>query len=74
MTNYCGSLGKMDDFFKGKYVYKQDEQTIKLPRLLEWLSNVKEKRYKVGAYWPDYFFTHNVNIIGLAHELVESDL
>ena len=72
--HYCGSLGKLDDFFKGKYVYIQDEHTVKLPRLLERLSNVTEKQYNVGAYWPDYFFTYNVHIIGLGLELVESDL
>lgn len=71
--HYCGLLGKLDDFFKGNYTYQLNEQIIKLPSLLERLRN-KEKRINMGMYWPDYFFTHNMHIIGLGLQLVETDL
>lgn len=73
---YCGSLGKLDDYFKGKYVYKMGEETKKLPRLLERLRE-NEKRVlsnDLGNYWPDYFFTHDIHMIGIGMPLVESDL
>lgn len=71
--HYCGSLGKLDDFFKGNYAYTQNEQVIKLPKLTARLKD-KEKRLNMGMYWPDYFFTHNMHIIGLGLQLVETDL
>ena len=74
--HYCGSLGKLDDYFKGKYAYKQGEETKKLPRLLDRLRGVDLKApiSNMGNYWPDYFFTHNIHIIGIGMALVESDL
>ena len=71
--HYCGSLGKLDDFFKGNYAYQQNEQVIKLPKLTTRLKD-EEKRLDMGMYWPDYFFTHNIHIIGLSLQLVETDL
>jgi len=71
--HYCGSLGKLDDFFKGNYTYQQNEQTIKLPSLLARLGS-EDKRVDMGMYWPDYFFTHNIHIIGLGLQFVETDL
>ena len=71
--HYCGSLGKLDDFFKGNYAYTQNEKVIKLPRLLERLAN-DGSMSNMGIYWPDYFFTHNIHIIGLGLQLVETDL
>lgn len=71
--HYCGSLGKLDDFFKGNYAYTQNEKVIKLPRLLERLAN-DGSMSNMGTYWPDYFFTHNIHIIGLGLQLVETDL
>lgn len=74
--HYCGSLGKLDDFFKGNYIYRDGEKSIKLPTLLERLredySDVGS--ISLGRYWPDYFFTHNVHMIGIGLPLVESDL
>ena len=28
----------------------------------------------LGNYWPDYFFTHDIHMIGIGMPLVESDL
>lgn len=74
--HYCGSLGKLDDYFKGKYVYKYEDNNVKLPRLLDRLEgkNNEIPMSSLGLYWPDYFFTHNIHIIGLGMPLVESDL
>lgn len=71
--HYCGSLGKLDDFFKGNYTYGPKDQLTKLPRLLDRLSE-NGGINNMGAYWPDYFFTHNIHIIGLGLQLVETDL
>lgn len=74
--HYCGSLGKIDDYFKGKYAYKQEDGVKKLPRLLDRLRGEDENASLsyMGNYWPDYFFTHNIHIIGIGMPLVESDL
>lgn len=74
--HYCGSLGKLDDYFKGKYAYKVNaETTVKLPRLLDRLDNKMDSIVRQwGKYWPDYFFSHNVHIIGLGLSPVESDI
>ena len=74
--HYCGSLGKLDDYFKGKYVFKFGEETKKLPRLLERLrtDTINESVNMLGNYWPDYFFTHDIHMIGIGMPLVESDL
>lgn len=74
--HYCGSLGKLDDYFKGKYVFKSGEETKKLPRLLERLRGDSKNMSvnMLGNYWPDYFFTHDIHMIGIGMPLVESDL
>ena len=74
--HYCGSLGKLDDYFKGKYVFRLGEETKKLPRLLERLrGDSKDMSVNMlGNYWPDYFFTHDIHMIGIGLLLVESDL
>lgn len=74
--HYCGSLGKLDDYFKGKYAFRLGDETKKLPRLLERLRG-EGKDISVnmlGNYWPDYFFTHDIHMIGIGMPLVESDL
>lgn len=74
--HYCGALGKLDDYFKGNYVYKYEDKNVKLPRLLERLNGGNEENpmNSLGIFWPDYFFTHNIHIIGLSMLLDESDL
>ena len=74
--HYCGSLGKLDDYFKGKYVFKSGEETKKLRRLLERLRDDSKNMSvdMLGNYWPDYFFTHDIHMIGIGMPLVESDL
>lgn len=74
--HYCGSLGKLDDYFKGKYVFRLGEETKKLPRLLERLRGDGKNMSvnMLGNYWPDYFFTHDIHMIGIGMPLVESDL
>ena len=74
--HYCGSLGKLDDYFKGKYVFRLGEETKKLPRLLERLRGDSKNMSvnMLGNYWPDYFFTHDIHMIGIGIPLVESDL
>lgn len=72
--HYCGSLGKLDDYFKGKYVFKSGEETKKLPRLLDRLRGDEKDVTDMGNYWPDYFFTHNIHMIGIGMPIVESDL
>lgn len=74
--HYCGSLGKLDDYFKGKYAFRVGEETKKLPRLLDRLRdrNIDRPISALGNYWPDYFFTHNIHMIGIGMPLVESDL
>lgn len=73
---YCGSLGKLNDFLKGYYTYKSNEQTVKLAEIKDRLIGKCEdiEVNSLGSYWPDYFFTHDVHMIGIGLPLVESDL
>lgn len=73
---YCGSLGKLNDFLKGNYTYKNNEQIVKLPKITDRLQGKCKdvETNTLGRYWPDCFFTHDVHMIGIGLPLVESDL
>lgn len=71
LDHYCGSIGKIDDYIKGKYEYKISGKSVELNGLIHRLKN---HECQVPLSWIDLFFTHDIHIIGLGLQYDEIDL
>lgn len=70
LDHYCGSIGKIDNYIKGKYEYQRNGKIIRL-------KSIKEKLLENdfdGVSWIELFFTTNVHIIGFGIDYSELDL
>ncbi len=71
LDHYCGSVGKINDYIKGKYEYNKSG----VPQTLKGIiSRIQEKECEKPFSWIDLFFTHNIHIIGLGLQYEEIDL
>lgn len=70
LDHYCGEIGKIDNFIKGKYEFIVDGRTVKLRSIKEKLSQNKPD----GISWVELFFTSNLYIIGFSFDFSEIDL
>ena len=71
LDHYCGSVGKINDYIKGKYEYNKDNKSFVLDGIIERLRGQKcEKPFS----WIDLFFTHNIHILGFGLQYDEIDL
>lgn len=71
LDHYCGTIGKMDGYFKGTYEYVLNGNKIRLDSLSKKLKG--ESLYD-GLSWIELFFTTNVHIVGLSLDYSETDL
>lgn len=71
LDHYCGSVGKINDYIKGKYKYTKNGDTFILDKIT---SRLKEQKCEIPFSWIDLFFTHNIHIIGLSLQYEEIDL
>lgn len=71
LNHYCGTVGKMDDFFKGNYEFQENNIKIRLESLASKLLN---KNDWDGRSWIELFFTTNIHIIGFSFDYSEIDL
>lgn len=65
-NHYCGTLGKISDYLKGHYEWKDKP----LPKMEE---RVMEEKPEIFS-WIDHFFFSNVHILGLGLDFSEIDL
>lgn len=70
LDQYCGSVGKIDNYIKGKYDLTVNGEKIKPVRIEEKLKSGNFDPYS----WIDLFFSTHVYIIGLSLEFSEIDL
>lgn len=68
---YCGTVAKVDCLLKGKYTYKVGNQVYDVDDIWK---RLREKQDNLGKFWPDFFFTHNVHIVGLTLGEEEIDI
>lgn len=67
--HYCGTIGKIDEYLKGRYTYDKGQKAIeKIEIRLE-----KSKSFEISS-WIDLFFTSNIHIIALNLNFEEADL
>jgi hypothetical protein len=71
LDHYCGSVGKINEYIKGKYEYSIDGEPKAFKDLI---ARLKNKECDPPFSWIDLFFTHNIHIIGLGLEFDEIDL
>lgn len=71
LDHYCGSVGKIDNYVKGRYDYQVEKKTIKTPSIIEKLN---DKSKFDQSSWIELFFNSNVYIIGLGLDFSEIDL
>ena len=67
--HYCGAIGKIDSYIKGRYKYPKDKYE-KLPSIAERLNGNDKFTYS----WIDLFFTNNIHIIGFGLDYSELDI
>lgn len=71
LNHYCGTIGKMDGYFKGTYEYVSNGNKVRLNALSKKLKN---KMPYDGVSWIELFFTTTVHIVGLSLDYSETDL
>jgi len=71
LDHYCGSVGKIDAYVKGRYEFTENKKVIKTPSIIDKLNEgVKFD----GSSWVELFFNSKVFIIGLGLDYSEIDL
>ena len=71
LDHYCGSVGKINDYIKGNYEFKENGTSKTLKGIIHRLKN---KDCESTLSWIDLFFTHNIHILGLGLSYEEIDL
>ena len=71
LDHYCGTIGKMDNYFKGNYNYKSNQEEIRIKALSDKINGTAKFD---DISWIDLFFTTDVHIIGLSLDYSETDL
>lgn len=70
LNHYCGSIGKIDAYLKGRYNFRHKEQKEPIIKIEE-----KLKANKFDGYsWIELFFNSNMHIIGFSLDYSEIDL
>jgi len=71
LNHYCGTIGKMDGYFKGTYEYTLNGKKVKLDALSK---KLRREVQHDGISWIELFFTTNIHIVGLSLDYSETDL
>ena len=64
--HYCGSIGKVDSYIKGRY----SKYGVKIPGIID---RLKSKDTNIHS-WIDLFFMNNIHIIGFGLDYSELDI
>ncbi len=70
LDHYCGSIGKIDGYIKGRYTYSINKELIKEKSIEE---KFETKSFN-NSSWIELFFTTNVHIFGITLDYAEIDL
>lgn len=69
LDHYCGSVGKIDAYVKGKYSFNADGKTISITSIEDKIIN----NAFCNTSWIDLFFSTNVHILGFSLDFSEID-
>ncbi len=70
LDQYCGSIGKLNEFVKGSYKFQDEGNTITELSMEEKLRTNK----LTNTSWVELFFATNLHIIGFTFDFSEVDL
>jgi len=70
LDHYCGSIGKIDGYIKGRYNYRVDKKQINEESLVDKFENYSF----TNSSWVELFFTTDVHIFGFSLDYSEIDL
>lgn len=71
LDHYCGSVGKINDYLKGKYEYTKNGKKNQVPDII---TRLTDEKMHSPLSWIDLFFTHDIHIIGFGLQYEEVDL
>lgn len=71
LDHYCGSVGKIDSYVKGRYEFQHNKVNVKTPSIFDKLTS---KGKFDDTSWIELFFNSDVHIIGLGLDYSEIDL
>lgn len=70
LDQYCGYIGKIDSYLKGRYSYKKEGK--------ESIEVSIEEKFSQNAFnnssWIELFFTTNIHIVGFSMDFAETDI
>lgn len=70
LDQYCGSIGKLNDYVKGSYRYQEEGETITEISIESKLRG----EALTNSSWVELFFATNIHIIGFTFDFSEVDL
>ncbi|OSZ46148.1 hypothetical protein BVZ31_05970 [Alcaligenes faecalis] len=70
LDHYCGSIGKIDAYIKGKYVYHMDGKEVNVKSMME---KIKGGEFQ-GDSWVELFFNSDIYFIGFSLDYSEIDI
>lgn len=70
LDHYCGSVGKLDGYIKGKYEFQENSKSLRVRSIVQ---KLKDKKYDEYS-WVELFFNSDIHIIGLGLDYSETDL
>lgn len=70
MNHYCGSVGKIDQYLKGKYDFKHKEAHLPIKKIEEKIDSQTFDEYS----WVELFFSSNIHIAGFGLDFSEIDI
>lgn len=70
LDHYCGEIGKIDNYIKGRYRYTEDKETITEKSIAD---KLRENKFS-GSSWIELFFNSNIHILGFSLDYAEIDL
>lgn len=70
LDHYCGEIGKIDNYIKGRYRYLEHKKSIKEISI----ENKLKKNKFNNSSWIELFFNSNIHIIGFSFDYAEIDL
>lgn len=71
LDHYCGSVGKIDAYVKGKYTLTRNKEEVRIPSIGEKIEKSINDQY---ISWIDLMFFSNVYILGFGLDYSETDL
>lgn len=70
LDQYCGSIGKLNDYIKGSYKYQLGGETISEASIEQKLKD----NSLTDSSWIELFFSTDIHIMGFTFDFSESDL